>query len=100
MAKPRAADKTLTGAVTATLSALNLQPKDQAARVLLLRYAAAIDDADDDLAALDKYGSKLFAMLERLGATPRATPGPPEGGGDGKPRRDWLAEERQAHRSR
>lgn len=56
-------------AVEATVAALPLKPQDEAAVALAVRYAAAIDDGDGDLARL---GPPLLAALTALGATPAA----------------------------
>lgn len=55
--------------VTASLEALELDPRDGAARDLAALYAREIDGDPDQLDAL---GPKLLAVLESLGMTPRA----------------------------
>jgi hypothetical protein len=69
----RSADDLIAPAVANTIQQLqtDLSDEDAAAVRLAERYAAAIDDADDKQAALDKLGPKLLAVLESLGATPK-----------------------------
>lgn len=58
--------------VAETILALGLNPEDAAAAQLARRYAAAIDSAVDPAGTLNELGPKLLAVLEALGATPRA----------------------------
>lgn len=71
-------------AVNQTLQQLDLADEDQAATQLAVRYATAIDEADDPTDTLNQLGPKLLAVLEQLGATPKAraqiTKGTPAGG--------------------
>lgn len=68
MAKLQLADDTMESAVAQTLEALTLGPMDAANALLARKYAQVIDQADDLAAAMDRYGPKLFACLEVLGA--------------------------------
>jgi hypothetical protein len=68
MAKLQLADDTMEAAVAQTLEALTLGPMDAANALLARKYAQVIDQGDDLAAAMDKYGPKLFACLEVLGA--------------------------------
>jgi hypothetical protein len=68
----RDVDDLIGPAVADTIDQLTLQPEDHAAAQLATRYAAAIDAAEDTRAALDHLGPKLLAVLEQLGATPKA----------------------------
>ncbi|HEX6579207.1 MAG TPA: hypothetical protein VF082_12655 [Jiangellaceae bacterium] len=71
----RPVDDLIAPDVAKTLAALtSLAPEDTAAVRLARRYAAAIDDApaDERVAALGTFGPKLLAVLEQLGATPKA----------------------------
>jgi hypothetical protein len=92
----RDADKLLAPAVERTLGELHLGPIDDAVATLAQRYAAAIDQADDD-DALEDLGPKLLAALQALNATPAARARRrPQGGGDAGPNR--LQALRQARR--
>lgn len=66
------ADTLLGPAVQATIHALQTSPEDAGAVKLARQYADAIDTADERGEALDRLGPKLLAVLESLGATPRA----------------------------
>jgi hypothetical protein len=70
--KLRSVDTQLGPAVHATLRALQLRPEDAGAVKLAAHYAQAIDDADDPATTLAMLGPKLLAVLESLGATPKA----------------------------
>lgn len=95
MAKVALVEDTMIGAVTQTLSALTLGPMDAANALLARKYAQVIDQADDLAAAMDKYGPKLFACLEVLGAGHL----PKSGGGNvATPRKSKLQELREARR--
>jgi hypothetical protein len=59
-------------AVAETLSELPLEDVDAAIVRLAERYASVIDAAANPYDALDKFGPKLRAALESLGATPQA----------------------------
>lgn len=62
------AEDTMVSAVNETLAALKLTPMDSANALLARKYAKVIDEHDDLAAAMDRYGPKLFACLEVLGA--------------------------------
>jgi hypothetical protein len=73
----RVVDATLTGAVAAALAGLTLQPEDAAAARLARFYAEAIDRGGCECDScpgepLRDLGPKLLAVLESLGATPKA----------------------------
>jgi hypothetical protein len=70
--KIRAADDLIAPAVHDAIGQLPLRPEDHAAATLAQTYATAIDDADNPQHALDQLGPKLLAVLEQLGATPKA----------------------------
>jgi hypothetical protein len=93
MAKLMNADESLVAAVRETLAALDLKPVDRAAAVLARKYAKLIDEADDLASAMDRYGPRLFACLESLGATP-ASRRPAKGGGGPVPVAGQTALER------
>ncbi|HEX7038674.1 MAG TPA: hypothetical protein VF202_01015 [Trueperaceae bacterium] len=76
------ADRLLTPAVNATLKHLDLAAADDAAVVLARKYAAAIDAGTDE--TLNDLGPKLLAVLESLGATPRARAALQKGGAGGQ----------------
>lgn len=80
MAKPQAVENTMTGAVAQTITALKLGPEHAATALLARKYAELIDAADDLAAAMDQYGTRLFACLEALNPT-----APKAGGGKGVP---------------
>jgi len=65
------ADNLLGPAVAAAIDALQAAPADAGAVKLARQYADAIDQADDRTEALEKFGPKLLAVLESLGATPK-----------------------------
>jgi len=74
-ARIRPADDLIAPAVAETVNALQLEPEDAAAVQLARRYAAILDDAyatDDEAKVWNDLGPKLLAVLESLGATPRA----------------------------
>jgi hypothetical protein len=66
------ADNLIAPAVNETLNQLDLSEADAAAAALAKRYAAAIDEAINPHVVLDDLGPKLLAVLESLGATPKA----------------------------
>jgi hypothetical protein len=66
------ADATLAHAVAGVLAEVPLDPRDAAARLLAGKLAHAIDDAEDQDAALKDLGPKLLAVLVELQCTPRA----------------------------
>ena len=68
----RTADSLVAPAVANVIQHLPLAAEDEAAATLARQYAAAIDEADYPEKALDDLGPKLLAVLEALGATPRA----------------------------
>lgn len=68
VAKFELVENTMVGAVAQSLGALTLGPMDAANALLARKYAEVIDQAEDIAAAMDKYGPKLFACLEVLGA--------------------------------
>lgn len=68
----RSADSLILPDVRETLARLELSPEDAAAGQLARRYAAAIDAAITPADVLNDLGPKLLAVLEALGATPRA----------------------------
>jgi hypothetical protein len=68
----RSADDLIAPAVTQTIQMLPLAPEDHAAAALAQRYAAAIDSSDDPAGALEQLGPRLLAVLESLGASPKA----------------------------
>lgn len=84
MAKLINADESLVAAVRETITALDLKPVDRAAAVLARKYAKLIDEAEDLASAMDRYGPRLFACLESLGATP-ASRKPAKGGANPVP---------------
>lgn len=73
-ARIRSVDTLMSAAVAETVANLDLSAEDVAAVRLAQRYAAAIDaaGADDLVVVLDRLGPKLVAVLDALGATPRA----------------------------
>jgi hypothetical protein len=88
--KLRAADGLILPEVRHTIGQLALQPEDSAAATLAEQYARAIDQATCSACGatgdrLDQLGPKLLAVLESLGATPRAraAAGKTRGGGTG-----------------
>jgi hypothetical protein len=87
------------GALEAALETTPRMPRDGVAVQLALRYAEALDDAFDALVGGDdaaedgaahartvleiaRLGSRLEAMLDRLGMAPSARPVLPTGGGE------------------
>jgi hypothetical protein len=68
----RPADGLLAPSVAKTISQLRLEPQDGACALLARQYAEAIDNAPDRGKALELHGHRLLAVLEALGATPRA----------------------------
>lgn len=69
----RPVDDLIAPDVAETLKKLTaLSAEDAAAVKLARRYAAAIDGAADQDAALAMFGPKLLAVLEQLGATPKS----------------------------
>jgi hypothetical protein len=96
MAKLKAAEDTMAGAVSTTLDELKPGPLHAATALLARRYAQLIDDAEDLAEAMDEYGPRLFACLESLGAATA-----PTGGAAGvTPPRKGLAELRSSRRPR
>lgn len=88
----------LAPAVEETLSALTLSDEDRAAVRLVRHYAAAIDNAEDSLTALESFGPKLLSALAALGATPAARARLKAGGvGNGPSRLAALREARRAN---
>lgn len=79
----RSADGLLSPAVAATLAALPLEDKDNAAARLATVYASEIDAADAEARAevLRDLGPRLLAALDALGATPKARALTGRGGG-------------------
>lgn len=71
----RSVETLIAPAVAETIGGLTLSPEDAAAIRLAERYAAAIDAAEEQQETLDKLGPKLLAVLDALGATPRARAG-------------------------
>ena len=71
-ASPRDPDDCLLPAVEASIGALELGERDQAAAQLARRLAAVIDEAASPFAALRWLGPELLKCLESLGATPAA----------------------------
>jgi hypothetical protein len=62
----------LSDSVDAALTEATTEAQD-GGTVMLARYlAAAIDEAPDPIAALERLGPKLLAVLEALGMSPRA----------------------------
>lgn len=79
-------DGKIAPAVRDAIDALTLQPEDDAAAALAVRYATTIDDAPADIAGtevLKLLGPPLLSVLEALGATPRARSAPKKAGGGG-----------------
>lgn len=95
MAKLDLAENTMVGAVAQTLEALTLGPMDAANALLARKYAQVIDQADDLAAAMDRYGPKLFACLEVLGAGHLPKAG---GGNVAAPSQSKLQKLREARR--
>ena len=74
MAGLRDASRLIAPAVAETVAALTTSPEDAAAIRLAETYARMLD-ASDDPDILAAIGPKLLAVLESLGATPRARAG-------------------------
>lgn len=89
----------LGAAVDETLANLTLADCDTAAATLARQYAEGIDSAGDRGEALEKLGPKLLAVLESLGATPKARAaamkGGPASGSDSNSKRAKLDELQQ-----
>lgn len=76
--KPPSDPPLISPAVSETLAALDLPALDTAAARLARSYAEQIDSctlAGEQAWALEKLGPKLLAVLNDLGATPRARAG-------------------------
>ena len=65
-------DAGLTQAVAGVLATVPPDPRDEAARLLALKLAAAIDRSLDPESALKDLGPKLLAVLVELQCTPKA----------------------------
>ena len=76
------AERLLTPAVNATLTNLEFDHADAGAVALARKYAAEIDNGDAE--TLEKLGPKLLAVLDALGATPRARALIQKGGAGGQ----------------
>lgn len=85
----------LVPAVEATLAALKLGDRDAAAGRLALRYAAAIDQAQNPAGALRALGPLLGKALAELHATPASRKGVRERTGRSGPNK--VAQLRAAH---
>jgi hypothetical protein len=72
----RAVEHTMTGAVEATLEALETLPEDAALIRLARSLAAAVDADDRQGVTLAELSSKLLAVLVQLGATPASRKDP------------------------
>jgi len=68
----REAADTLVAAVEQAINSLDLTDQDAAAAQLARRYAAVIDDCEDQAWAMRWIGPGLLDALESLGATPLA----------------------------
>jgi len=64
----------LAPSVEASLAALELGPRDEAAAALARRYAEVMDNATDPVWATRWIGPLLLRSLEELGATPKSRP--------------------------
>lgn len=76
----------------------HLAESDQAAVRLAREYAAVIDDAGDEDRdkVLERFGPKLLAVLEQLGATPKARAARKGGGSGGEGKLAQLRASRPA----
>ena len=95
----RSADELLGPAVEEAIGSLNLAPEDAAAVRLARSYAAAIDTAANPQDALERFGPKLLAALNALGASPRSRSIlRARGGGGGNAGPNRLTQLREARR--
>ncbi len=84
-------------AVEASIAALELGDRDQAAAALALRYAEVMDNAKDPVWATRWIGPLLLRSLEELGATPKSRPAAKKS--PGAARENRVAQLRTAHAS-
>jgi hypothetical protein len=96
----RAGADLLLPAVESALSALELAGRDAAAAQLARSYAAAVDEAQDQAAALARFGPLLLKSLVALGATPLSRAPAEKRGQLAAGRPSWLDEHRAARAKR
>lgn len=94
-ASPRDPDELVAPSVRVTIAALKLGERDTAIAQLALRYATAMDDAEDPAGAARVFGPLLHKALESLKATPASRNGVAERPEQRAPSR--LAQLRAAH---